>query len=114
MGNAVATGIKKEEVIMPRNDKTGPDGSGPLTGRRMGVCVGNEDSYTGNRGWFGRGSGGRGFGGGRNRGSGRGFGIRARSVVASQSDEKMLKSEIDTLKEQISTLEKRLSDQSKD
>ena len=27
---------------MPRGDKTGPEGFGSMTGRRMGTCVGNE------------------------------------------------------------------------
>jgi len=27
---------------MPRGDQTGPDGNGPMIGRRMGACVGNE------------------------------------------------------------------------
>jgi hypothetical protein len=32
--------IKKEEVKMPNYDKTGPDGSGALTGKRRGLCSG--------------------------------------------------------------------------
>ncbi|MCD4736910.1 MAG: DUF5320 domain-containing protein [Bacteroidales bacterium] len=103
---------------MPRNDKTGPMGLGPLTGRRLGVCVGNEDTVSGSSAWFGRGFGGRGFGrgfgGGRGRGFGRGYGFGAGMGVAPLSDEKVLKSEIDILKEQLSLLEKRLSDQKKD
>jgi hypothetical protein len=27
---------------MPRFDKTGPKGNGPLTGRRLGGCINNE------------------------------------------------------------------------
>ncbi len=87
---------------MPRGDRTGPEGSGPQTGRAMGYCSGSNApgftrGYSGRgmgygrgmgrgyarggpvRGFFGRvfGSGqGRamGFGGGRGRGMGRGMG----------------------------------------
>ncbi len=27
-------------MVMPRGDRTGPTGSGPMTGRRMGSCAG--------------------------------------------------------------------------
>ena len=53
---------------MPRGDRTGPDGRGPMTGRRMGFCTGNNSPGYINQD-FGRGQGmGRGFG--------RGFGSR--------------------------------------
>ena len=70
---------------MPRGDRTGPEGRGPLTGRRAGYCAGeNVPGYANEqvppmgmgRG-FGRGGGrGRGRGGGRGwgRGGGRGWG----------------------------------------
>ncbi len=29
---------------MPREDRTGPTGMGPMTGRRMGICAGYPDS----------------------------------------------------------------------
>ena len=56
---------------MPWGDRTGPDGMGPMTGRRLGYCAGfSSPGYT--RGYgMGRGLG-RGFG--RGRGGGRGFG----------------------------------------
>jgi len=54
---------------MPRGDRTGPNGQGPMTGRRMGYCAGNNAPGYTEQG-FGRGQGiGRGFG--------RGFGRRA-------------------------------------
>ena len=64
---------------MPRGDRTGPMGSGPMTGRGMGYCGG----FTGpgfmspGPGYgFGRGGGfGRGLGRGFGRGLGRGFGL---------------------------------------
>jgi len=78
---------------MPREDRTGPEGRGPLTGRRAGKCVdGNVQENVneqvppmGMGGGFGRGGGGgigrgggrgfgRGGGGGFGRGGGRGFG----------------------------------------
>ena len=56
---------------MPRGDRTGPAGLGPMTGRGMGYCAGYDAPGCANpcfgRG-FGRSSGrgaGRGFGGGR-------------------------------------------------
>lgn len=29
---------------MPRGDKTGPDGKGSMTGRKMGFCTGNKQA----------------------------------------------------------------------
>ena len=57
---------------MPRGDRTGPSGGGPMTGRGAGFCTGNNQpgyaSYSFGRGFSG-GQSGRGFG----RGMGRGF-----------------------------------------
>ena len=59
---------------MPRGDGTGPNGQGPMTGRRMGDC-----NTTGNiRGGFFRGIGSF-LGYGCGRGRGRGFAGRGRS-----------------------------------
>jgi len=59
---------------MPRGDKTGPEGMGPMTGRGAGYCAGFQvpgfANPVGGRGYWGRGRGG---GGGRARG---GFGWR--------------------------------------
>ena len=59
---------------MPRGDRTGPMGAGPMTGRAAGFCAGNTaPGYANFGGGRGRGMGfGRGGGGGR--GFGRGFG----------------------------------------
>ncbi len=55
---------------MPRGDRTGPNGMGPMTGRAMGYCAGfNSPGFT-NPG------GGRGMGMGMGRGGGRGMGFR--------------------------------------
>jgi len=64
---------------MPRGDRTGPTGAGPMTGRAMGYCAGYEaPGYTAGPGrGMGRGMGwrnARGFGPGHGRGMGRGFG----------------------------------------
>ena len=63
---------------MPRGDRTGPEGEGPLTGRQAGFCASNDrpgyaepgPGYVG----FGRGFGGRRFSG--RRGGGRRFARR--------------------------------------
>ena len=62
---------------MPRGDRTGPLGMGPMTGRAAGYCAGNPvPGYMNPFG--GRGMGlGRGFRGGGGRGYGRGFGYNA-------------------------------------
>jgi len=62
---------------MPGGDRTGPMGQGPMTGRALGYCAGNNMPGYANswpRGGFGRGFG-RGFGGGWGRGFGRGRGM---------------------------------------
>ncbi|MGI6375010.1 MAG: DUF5320 domain-containing protein [Anaerolineae bacterium] len=45
---------------MPRGDRTGPWGAGPMTGRGMGYCAGF-DAPSDVQGGFGRRMGGRGF-----------------------------------------------------
>lgn len=59
---------------MPRGDRTGPNGMGPMTGRAAGLCTGNDRPGFMNP-QAGRGMGiGRGAGRGMGRGMGRGFG----------------------------------------
>ena len=68
-----------KEVAMPNQDRTGPQGQGSRTGRRLGLCSGNqEQSAPLGRGMGGQGlgRGGAGRGRGRGRGMGRGFGQR--------------------------------------
>ena len=56
---------------MPRGDKTGPSGEGPMTGRASGYCAGySVPGYVNPVGRYGRG---RGLGRGRVRGLGRGW-----------------------------------------
>ena len=99
---------------MPAGDRTGPMGEGPVTGRGLGYCRGND--YPGNRSslWnsgrgFGRGLGrGPGFGGGRGLGFRGGYGnyYEGSSDV---SEKTLIENEIRILKDQLSALEDRLS-----
>ncbi|MFY9189585.1 MAG: DUF5320 domain-containing protein [bacterium] len=107
---------------MPFGDGTGPQGMGPLTGRRLGYCAGFPAS--GACSPFGY--GGRGFGFGRGRGRGRGFrhrywatgmpGWAPQGAVppffpAEQVDEgKILKQQAAYLKEQLEAIEERLAE----
>ncbi len=62
---------------MPRGDRTGPWGAGPMTGRAAGYCAGySVPGFMNPIGGYGRGWGrgrGRGFGRGWGRGFGRGW-----------------------------------------
>ena len=77
---------------MPRGDRTGPMGMGPMTGRAAGFCAGNGvpgfSNATGGRGrGFGCGQG-RGFGRGRKSGWGfQDIPVVAYSAPRSQVDE---------------------------
>ena len=101
---------------MPRGNKTGPTGEGPMTGRSQGFCTGNmqpgsiSNQFNQGQG-FGRGQG-RGMG---RRGAGQGIGFRHgnRNVYFENptpvSEATLIENEIRVLKEQLSNLEKRLS-----
>ncbi|MGC9331662.1 MAG: DUF5320 domain-containing protein [Bacteroidales bacterium] len=114
---------------MPLGDKSGPNGQGPLTGRRRGFCTGNDQpGYTSDApgrgmgrganfgGGFGRGAG-NGFGTGRGMGYGRGFG-RGRGYAwnagyqnqpaNSQDEAGMLKAESQRLERKLKAIKKRL------
>lgn len=52
---------------MPRGDRTGPAGEGPMTGRGAGLCAGNKQQETAAPPRDGRGKG-RGTGRGQGRG----------------------------------------------
>ena len=104
---------------MPRGNKMGPQGEGPLTGRRMGYCSGsdnsgfqNNDNRVGFRYSQGQGQGfGRGRGAGQGRGM-RGFGmnrtINEEEIKASINEEASLRNEIAALTDQISALEEKI------
>lgn len=89
---------------MPRGDRTGPMGAGPMTGRAAGYCVATGApglaTIGGGRGYgmgFGRGrGGGRGFG----RGFGRGGGFPVAGTVAPPTSDQ----ELAVLKQQAEQL----------
>lgn len=91
---------------MPGGDRTGPEGQGPLTGRRMGYCDGNETPTGGFRG--------RGFQRGFSRGFRNRYYRRSVSPIAENTNnEEQLKEDISILKKQLETLENRLENLSK-
>lgn len=106
--------FKKKEVIMPGGDRRGPVGAGPMTGRRLGFCTGNDEPGA----FYNRGYG---FGQGSGMGFSHGFGGRlGRRFMwygepapyyekGSVNERKYLEREIEDLKEQLSFLEDKLS-----
>ena len=101
---------------MPGGDKTGPEGFGPMTGRRMGYCVGNDrpgfaDLTSGYGRRFGRGfRGGFGRGRGRGFGFGRDYGYYSDENIPNVSNKTLIENEMRILKDQLSVLEKQLSE----
>ena len=110
---------------MPRGDRRGPDGMGPMTGRGMGYCAGFDSPGftrpTGYGGRWGRGGGGqrgRGYGGGFGRGYGRGVvpmvqGWRpypdAGYAPAPVDEASLLKNQAEYLEEALKDVKDRLS-----
>ena len=86
---------------MPGQDRTGPLGQGPLTGRGLGPC-------------------GRGMGRGLGIGRGRGFGWRARTmqimpiqqpaVITEKQEKEFLEQELTVLKEEMKDIEERIKE----
>lgn len=93
---------------MPRGDKTGPNGMGAMSGRRMGFCVG---SNIPNQEMNYQGGGGFGFRhrfGGRNYQSARGYGFHSvRGLFPSEPVNKKseVENQIKDLKDQLEKLE---------
>ena len=92
----------KTNITMPGHDTTGPMGDGPMTGRRMGRCVGEKSQNFSRNGRFG-------FGG---RGTRR-FGMmhsnnESNSFMDLISD---LKDQINSLKNDVSILKSKYSDE---
>ncbi len=100
---------------MPRGDRTGPQGLGPMTGRRAGYCAGYDAPgfETMNAGYgrgFGRGYGHGFHGGGRGFGRGYGYGWgRAYAAPDRETERRIVENRISDLKEQLKALEDRLS-----
>jgi len=117
---------------MPAGDRTGPVGQGPMTGRRLGYCVGDDTPgyMKGGGGGMGRGFGfrrgggfGRGMGYGRGYGRGWGYGMPFPAFSPSypwttpmgkEEEIKLLKSQADALKRSQKDIEKRLSELDKE
>ena len=96
---------------MPRGDRTGPMGAGPMTGRAAGACAGSAAPGIAS---FGRGRGcGMGFGGG-GRGFGRGLGrggVAPRAgAVAPTGDQELavLKQQSQQLKTDMELIQSRI------
>jgi len=120
MENVVEVILIKKEVIMPGGDRTGPNANGPMTGKRLGFCTGNErPGFEMTAGGFahryGRGYNrgyGRGFGYGRGMGYryGQEYGRFSDEAVPEVSQETLLENEARILKEQLASIEKQLSE----
>ncbi|MCD6329427.1 MAG: DUF5320 domain-containing protein [Candidatus Cloacimonetes bacterium] len=111
---------------MPRGDRTGPNGMGPMTGRAAGFCAGyDRPGYmnpAGGQGYYGRGYGrGMGFGYGRGLGRGRGYGrgfapaypVAYAPYPASaqaENEKDYLENELNMLKEDMKHIEARLNE----
>lgn len=95
---------------MPGGDRTGPNGNGPMTGRRMGYCRDNDSIKGAGQGYgYGRGGGfrnGSGFGRGRGFGFRRPVGFNATQNAPEQYGMTDVEREIDVLKDRLSSLER--------
>ncbi|MBN1251621.1 MAG: DUF5320 domain-containing protein [Bacteroidales bacterium] len=89
---------------MPRGDKTGPRGSGPMTGRKLGNCSGNNDNQNFNLG----------FGFRRGQGFRHGYRSFSENRISDINKTEFLEKEIATLKEQIASIEKKLFKKNED
>ncbi|MEZ5198927.1 MAG: DUF5320 domain-containing protein [Bacteroidales bacterium] len=101
---------------MPRGDRTGPNGQGSMTGRRLGFCAGNDQPEFDTtprdfRLGYGRGFGRRhGWGGQMGYGFRHGYGRFMDETVQNVSSEALLEHEARILKEQLASVEKQLSE----
>ena len=104
---------------MPRGDRTGPDGMGPMTGRRMGYCAGYDMPGYANQNGRRMGRGlrlGRGFRGGFDSN----FGYNQRpycpppEYYPQVSEKALIENEIKIIGEQLKALETRLAELSKE
>ena len=108
---------------MPRGDKTGPAGTGAMSGRAMGYCAGNsapghmntccKRGFGGGQG-FGRGLGrafgvGRGFGQGNGQGFGKRFWTTPQEMIQA-TKEPTQKELLDELKSEKAEIEKAIKE----
>ena len=100
---------------MPRGDRTGPNGAGPMTGRRAGFCSGFDspgfaNPFPAGQGLgAGRGNRGRGIGGG-GRGNRNRFYQTAAPAISAPVPEYSREQELSMLKEQAKSLEATMND----
>ena len=87
---------------MPQGDRTGPNGQGPMTGRRMGFCSGSNTPGCMNSG-FGRGLG-------RGRGFGRQQAFMQPQVITESQEKEMLKQELEAITAEQTEIQARLKD----
>ncbi|HZJ82525.1 MAG TPA: DUF5320 domain-containing protein [Clostridia bacterium] len=95
---------------MPRMDRTGPMGRGPMTGRGFGVCNDAEPAAYGRGRGFGLR---RGFACGFGRGFGRGFGSRrgfSDEAYDSRTDKDFLENQKEMLESRLEEISKELED----
>ena len=105
---------------MPRGERTGPDGLGPMTGRRAGYCAGYSvpgymNDVPRGGGGYGYGRGARwGYGGGYGRGyrwgAGYGRGYYPDNVPPAGDEKTFLENELKYLEQQQENLRKRIND----
>jgi len=97
---------------MPRGDGTGPNGQGPMTGRAMGYCAGNEAP-----GFVYGSQGGRGMRRSFGRGMGRGFRQGFRNVampmnesveITPEQEKAYLAQQLENLQDSVSAIQERL------
>ena len=113
---------------MPRGDRTGPQGMGPMTGRGMGYCAGYDAPGFANPAGFGYGrgmargwgrapmGGGRGMAWGRGRGAWGGYGSWATPPAyppafppyVPEDEQTYLETEMEGLKAHMEAIQKRL------
>ena len=98
---------------MPRGDRTGPQGAGPMTGRRLGFCAGNDHPGYGpgygNGYGHGPGRGRRGGGYGRGfYGYGAGYDYRQPAAISPDNEKEFLEQEIALLNARMKVMKDRL------
>ena len=98
---------------MPFRDGSGPNGSGPMTGRRMGNCVPDQD-FIDDRNYRGRGFG-RGYGmgrrnGGMGNGNRRGFGFANYEDSPAYHNKSYLESVVSYLTEKLTSYKNRIEE----